>query len=124
MQKILIIEDEKNTNLSLKLLLEKQGYEVKVVTNGLDGIKTAQDYLPDLILLDIVLPKMNGYLVCEAIKENISTKNIPVIFMSAKTQEEDIKKAHLVGGNDYLIKPFSPEQVNTIIKTYLKGESS
>jgi DNA-binding response OmpR family regulator len=122
MKKVLIIEDEKNIVLSLKMFLIKQGYDVKVADNGVDGIKAAQEYLPNIILLDILLPKMNGYLVCKALKEEIDTKNIPVIFISAKTQEDDIQKAFDVGGDDYLIKPFTHGQVKEILDRYFKED--
>ncbi len=122
MKKILIVEDEKNIVLSLKMFLTKEGYDVKVAMNGIDAIDVAHEYIPNLVLLDILLPKMNGYLVCEALKEEMDTSQIPVIFMSAKTQEEDIKRAYEVGGVDYLIKPFTHKQIKDILNKYLGEE--
>lgn len=122
MKKVLVVEDEKNIALTLKMSLESEGYTVKIATNGLDAIQVAQEYKPDLIFLDIILPKVNGYLVCEALRQEIDTKNIPVIFMSAKNQEEDIKKAYEIGGDEYLIKPFSYEQIKELTKKYLKED--
>lgn len=122
MKKVLIVEDEKNIVLSLKMLLKKRGFDVEVATNGVDAIKIAQEYVPDIVFLDILLPKMNGYLVCEALKQEIDTKNIPVIFISAKTQQEDIKKAYDAGGEDYLVKPFSHQQVEKILDKYFKED--
>ncbi|AOT69047.1 response regulator [Geosporobacter ferrireducens] len=120
MKKILIVDDEKNIILTLKMYLQKSGYETQVAINGIEAIDIAQDYMPDLIFLDIVLPKMSGYLVCEALKDQVSTKNIPIIFMSAKTQREDIEKALAVGGSDYITKPFTPDQIKKILDKYLK----
>ncbi|MFT9494626.1 response regulator [Anaerosolibacter sp.] len=120
MKKILIVDDEKNIILTLKMYLEKSGYDIRVATNGIEAIDISQEYLPDLIFLDIVLPKMNGYLVCEALRDEPLTKNIPIIFMSAKTQKEDIQRALAVGGNDYIVKPFTPEEIGEMINKYLK----
>lgn len=120
MKKILIVEDEKNIILPLKMYLLKQGYEVKVAIDGIEAIKLAQENMPDIIFLDILLPKMNGYLVCEVLKEEAETKNIPVIFMSAKTQEKDIKKAFKVGGEDYIVKPFIHQDIEKVLNKYFK----
>jgi len=122
MRKILIVEDEKNIILSLKMLLIKEGFVVKVATNGVDAIKEAQDFMPNLIFLDIVLPKMNGYLVCEALKDNHNTRHIPIVFTSAKTQEEDIKKAYNVGGSEYVVKPFTPKEIKELLNKYFEEE--
>lgn len=119
MKKILIVEDEKNIVLSLRMYLKKEGFDVKVAPNGIDAIKMAQEYIPDLILLDILLPGMNGYLVCKALKEDMDTKHIPVIFMSAKNQESDINKAFEVGASDYIVKPFTHEEIRNLINKYL-----
>ncbi|WP_130805742.1 response regulator transcription factor [Senegalia massiliensis] len=122
MEKILIIEDEKNIILPLKMFLLKLGYDVKIATDGIEGIRIAQEIIPNIILLDIILPKMNGYLVCKALKDESETKNIPIIFMSAKTQEKDIKKAYDVGGEDYIIKPFIHKDIEKILNKYLKED--
>ncbi len=119
MKKVLIVEDEKNIILSLRMYLKKEGFDVIVASNGIDALKLAQDQIPDLILLDILMPSMNGYLVCEALKEDIETRHIPVIFMSAKSQEEDVNKAFEVGGNDYIIKPFTHEEIKKVIDKYI-----
>ncbi|WP_202707610.1 response regulator [Sporosalibacterium faouarense] len=122
MRKILVVEDEKNIILPLKMFLQKSGYDVRIARNGVDAINEAQEFIPDLILLDILLPKMNGYLVCQSLKEEQKTKHIPVIFMSAKTQQEDIKKALSVGGEEYIVKPFTNEELKKILNKYLKED--
>jgi DNA-binding response OmpR family regulator len=119
MKKILIIEDEKNIVTSLKMYLEHSGYEVEVADNGLDGIKKGQEINPDLILLDLVLPRVNGYTVCKSLKETSNTKNIPLIIMSARTSKEDVEKVFASGADNYLAKPFSVKQISDIIKKYL-----
>jgi PleD family two-component response regulator len=101
------------------MYLANEGYDVQVATNGVDAIRIAQEYIPDLVLLDIILPGINGYLVCEALKDEMETKHIPIIFMSAKSQEEDIKKSFEVGGSDYIMKPFTHEEIQKLIDKYL-----
>ncbi|AOY77952.1 response regulator [Clostridium formicaceticum] len=118
-KRILIVEDEKNIVLGLRMYLESKGYEVIIAYNGVEAIDKALQTLPHLILLDILLPKMNGYLVCAALKEETALASIPIIFMSAKTEEEDIKKAYEIGGIDYIVKPFTHTQVQEIIEKYI-----
>jgi two-component system, OmpR family, alkaline phosphatase synthesis response regulator PhoP len=120
MEKILVIEDEKNIVLLLKMFLEHNGFEVFTAGNGPDGIKMAQESNPDLILLDIVLPGLNGYMVCRNLKENEKTKNIPVVAISARTSKEDIEKIFSSGAQDYIAKPFSLPQIKKSILKYFK----
>jgi len=120
MKKILIIEDEKNIILLLKMFLEHNGFEVFTAGNGFDGIKIAQESNPDLILLDIVLPGINGYLVCKNLKEDEKTKGIPIIVISARTSKDDIEKIFSFGAQDYIAKPFSLPQIKKSILKYLQ----
>ena len=120
MKKILIIEDEKNIILLLKMFLEHDGFEVLTAGNGLDGIKIAQESNPDLILLDIVIPGISGYLVCKNLKEDEKTKGIPIIVISARTSKDDIEKIFSFGAQDYIAKPFSLPQIKKSILKYLK----
>lgn len=122
MKKILIVDDEKNIVLTLKMYLIKKGYEVKVAVNGVEAIEIAQEFVPDLIFLDILLPKINGYLVCRGLREEASTKNIPIIFLSAKSQKADIQNALATGGNDYIVKPFTIDQIKEVLDKYIKEE--
>lgn len=119
-KKILFIEDEKNIILSVKMCLEGAGYQVNVVKDGGLAIEEAYNFLPDLILLNIVLPKMDGYLVLEALKKEEKTKSIPVVMLSAKSQEEDIKKAMELGADDYLVKPFGPSKLLHTMERFLR----
>ncbi|MCF8019558.1 MAG: response regulator [Vallitaleaceae bacterium] len=120
MQKILVIDDEKNILNSMVMYLEGHDYNVLAISNGLDAIKAAKEYLPDLILLDLVLPDIDGYLVCKTIKESLITENIPIIIMSAKSQQVDIDKAFDVGALDYIMKPFEPQKLLEKIHKSLK----
>jgi DNA-binding response OmpR family regulator len=121
-KKILVVEDERNILLTIRMCLEQAGYEVVMAEDGITAIQKALDSHPDLILLDLIIPKMNGYLVCEAIKQEESTRDIPVMVISARAQEEDIKQAKDLGTVDYIVKPFSPEELRNKIKNILKQE--
>jgi len=119
LNKILVVEDSKNIVTVLKICLTNAGYEVKVVSDVVDAVDTAFEWEPDLILLDIKIPKMNGFLVCETLKKDESTAQIPILMMSAKAEEEDIKKAYDLGADDYIIKPVEPNKLLEKIASYL-----
>jgi DNA-binding response OmpR family regulator len=122
MSKILVVEDENHIIKILNMFLKREGHEVLIAEDGAKAVTLAQDEIPDLVFLDIVLPKLNGYLVCQALKEEATTKHIPIIFVSAKAQDEDIQKGYDVGGDDFLVKPFTPDQLRNIIKKHIKGD--
>lgn len=118
---ILIVDDTiDNLRLLSKMLLE-QGYEVRCVTNGTTALRGIKAQPPDLILLDINMPELNGYQVCQKLKEDIQTTEIPVIFISALNETFDKVKSFLVGGVDYISKPFQVEEVLIRIETQLKS---
>lgn len=121
-KKILIVEDSKNISLMVKMCLEKKGYEVISVNDGVEAIENTFKLHPDLILLDVVIPKMNGYLVAQTIKQDDDTRHIPIIMMTAKAQIEDINNAMKIGVEDYLVKPFSTEILMEKIKKYASQE--
>jgi len=122
MKKILIIEDEKNIVISLKMFFEHSGFEVLTSGNGLDGVSLAKHEIPDLILLDLVIPKIDGFEVCLILKNDEKTKNIPIIIISARTSKEEIDKAISLGAKNFIAKPFSINQIKKMIIEYL-GES-
>ncbi|MBM7555756.1 response regulator transcription factor [Halanaerobacter jeridensis] len=119
MDKILLVEDNKNIAKVLKMCLTKADYEVKRVANGTEAVDEAYNWKPALILLDIKIPKMNGFLVCETLKDDDATANIPIIMLSAKAEEEDIQRAYDLGATDYLIKPIEPQNLLKKIKEQL-----
>lgn len=119
-QKILIVDDEKS-NINILVDLLQSDYILSVAKNGRQCLKIAlSDQKPDLILLDVMMPEMDGYEVCAHLKADKQTKDIPIIFITAKTQEDDIEKAYNVGGNDYVTKPFKPKELISRIKKELK----
>ncbi|MBW4634661.1 MAG: response regulator [Iphinoe sp. HA4291-MV1] len=108
---ILVVDDTPDNLRLLSAMLTQLGYEVRRVINGQTALKTAEAAPPDLILLDIMMPDMNGYEVCQRLKASSLTRDIPVIFISALDEVLDKVKAFAVGGVDYITKPFSEEEV-------------
>jgi PAS domain S-box-containing protein len=118
--RILIIDDEPINLRLLSDMLSRRGYLVRSMLNGPLAIESAQAASPDLILLDIMMPDMDGYEVCRRLKEDERTRNIPIIFLSALTEAEDKVKGFACGGLDYITKPFQFEEVIARIETHLK----
>lgn len=117
---ILIVDDTLDNLRLLSAMLTSQGYEVRSVTNGSTALMGVQAQSPDLILLDINMPGMNGYEVCQRLKANPNTHNIPVIFISALNEVFDKVKAFSVGGVDYITKPFQVVEVLVRVENHLK----
>ncbi|NEP10956.1 MAG: response regulator [Symploca sp. SIO2C1] len=116
---ILVVDDTPNNLRLLSTLLTEQGYEVGKALNGQIALRSAQAAPPDLILLDIKMPEMDGYKVCEQLKAHDQTKEIPVIFISAIDEVWDKVKAFKVGGVDYITKPFQREEVLARVENHL-----
>lgn len=118
--RILIIEDEKQIVEALKLRLEANGYDILTAADGADGLLLARQKKPDLIILDVLLPKMNGYKVCRMLKFDENYKSIPIIMLTAKVLPGDIEQGLQSGANAYLTKPFKAEELLEKIKSLLK----
>lgn len=116
---ILIVDDSLANLRLLTQMLAKRGYEVRPLTNGLQALEAARLTPPDLILLDIMMPEIDGYEVCERLKADAQTRDIPVIFISALDETQDKVKAFTVGGVDYIPKPFQVEEVLARVETHL-----
>ena len=117
---ILIVDDEPFNLLILTEILKKNGYEILTATDGISALRISEQEKPDLILLDVMMPGMNGYEVCFRLKENIYLTTIPVIFISSLNDTKDIVKALQCGGVDYITKPFQAEEVTARVNTHLK----
>lgn len=111
MAKVLIIEDDKMLLNMYELKLKNAGIEVITAADGALGLEKAKNEKPDLILLDVILPKMDGFRVLKAIKEGEAIKNTPVLMITNLGQEEDMRKGNALGANGYLIKANTPPQV-------------
>lgn len=120
MAKILIAEDERDIRDLITFTLRFAGYEVVAASNGEEATVLAKQEIPDLILLDVRMPRMTGYEACAVIKADPRLKDIPVIFLSAKGQEAEIQAGLQAGATEYLLKPFAPDQLTTRIKAVLK----
>ena len=107
-KRILICDDDPVILRLLEVNLELEGYEVLLAHNGEMAIEVASAELPDLVILDIMMPRLDGYQTCQKLKETPATKDIPVIFLSAKAQQSDVEKGKQYGVSDYLTKPFDP----------------
>lgn len=109
--KILVVDDEINITQILEFSIGAEGYEVLTALNGEDAVDRARRELPDLIILDVMMPKIDGYEACRILKANPLTKNIPVILLTAKGRDIDKRLGYEVGAADYIIKPFSPNKL-------------
>jgi DNA-binding NtrC family response regulator len=119
-QKILLVDDVP-ANLSVLIsALEPQGYEILAAPNGAAALKVAAKALPDLILLDVMMPEMNGFETCRQLKQDDATRNISVIFLTARSEMESILEGFRSGGVDYITKPFQAEEVLSRVETHLR----
>ena len=118
-KKTILIVDDTEINIDILLDLLGDDYDVSVALDGENALEIANEEPLDLILLDIMMPKMDGYEVCRLLKTNDNTKDIPVIFITAKTDEDSIETAYEVGCADYVTKPFKPRELIARVKTQL-----
>lgn len=121
---ILVVDDERDLLDLIEYNLHKEGYKVYTAENGVDGIRLAKQKLPDLILLDIMMPRMDGMEVIEVLKEDDKLKTIPVIFLTARSDENTEIKGLEKGADDYLTKPISTTKLLSRIKTALRRSST
>jgi CheY-like chemotaxis protein len=122
MAKILIAEDERDIRDLIAFTLRFAGHEVVAVGNGAEAVEAAPLEMPDLILMDVRMPRMTGYEACQQIKTDPRVQHIPVVFLSAKGQESEIQSGFAAGAAEYLLKPFAPleltEKVNELLAKY------
>jgi DNA-binding response OmpR family regulator len=111
MAKILIAEDERDIRELVSFSLQFGGFTVVQATNGAEAVEQAQKELPDLILMDVRMPKMTGYEACRQMKTIDALREIPVVFLSAKGQESEIQTGLEVGAEEYILKPFAPDEL-------------
>jgi len=123
MHRILIVDDEPNIVLALELLMKKEGYEVHTVADGERAVQAAKELRPDLILLDIMMPKMDGYEVCQSIRSDALLKDVSIIMLTAKGREVEREKGMALGADHYITKPFSTRQVVMKVREILTAKS-
>lgn len=119
-KKVLVAEDEPDIRQLIAYSLQFAGFVVVQAINGQDAIEKATEEQPDLILLDVRMPKMNGYEACAVLKAQNSTRDIPVVFLSARGQEAEIKHGLELGAEEYFLKPFAPDDLYKRVTTLLE----
>jgi DNA-binding response OmpR family regulator len=122
MHRILIVDDEPNIVLALELLMKKEGFEVRSVDDGEKAYQAVGEFRPDLVLLDIMMPKMDGYEVCQRIRADASLKDVRIIMLTAKGREVEKEKGLALGADSYITKPFSTREVVLTVKDLLASK--
>jgi len=120
-KKVLIADDEPNIVVSLEFLMQQRGYEVRVANNGEDALAAVGEFRPDLILLDVMMPRLSGYDLCQKIRENPAWQNIRIIMLSAKGRDVEVTKGLAVGADAYVTKPFSTKELIAKVDAMLAG---
>ncbi len=118
-KKVLVVDDEPDFVEFLSIRLKSNGYDVISASNGESGLRKAQEEKPDLIILDVLMPKINGFEVCKRLKESEITKDIPVIMLTALARDQDLSKGLQEGADCFLTKPFNSVDLLSEIKTVL-----
>jgi DNA-binding response OmpR family regulator len=117
--KILLVDDEPDIIETVAFMLGTRNYSVSIASGGIEGIEKAKKEHPDLILLDIMMPDIDGYEVCSELKANKDTKDIPIIMLTAKSESEAVLRSHSLGADDYVVKPFSLPVLLNKLKKFL-----
>ena len=120
-KKILIADDEPNIVVSLEFLMKQRGYEVRVANNGDDALAAVGEFRPDLILLDVMMPRLSGYDLCQKVRENPAWQDIRIIMLSAKGRDVEVTKGLAVGADAYVTKPFSTKDLIAKVDAMLAG---
>jgi DNA-binding response OmpR family regulator len=118
-KKILIVDDEKDIVETLRFILEAEGFSCLTAYDGEEALTKTKAELPDLLILDVMLPKINGYKVCRLLKFDAKYKDIPILMVTARSQEEDKSIGEETGADEYITKPFNIEDVVSLVKQYL-----
>ena len=121
-KKILIVDDESDIVETLKFILEDAGYQCYCAFDGEEGLNLAREIMPDLMILDVMMPKINGYKISRLLKYDSKYKNIPIMMITARSQHEDKMIGEETGVNEYITKPFELDYVVSKVNEYLKAE--
>jgi CheY-like chemotaxis protein len=120
MARILVAEDERDIRELIKFTLSFAGHNMTTAADGAEAVQMAQQLKPDLIMLDVRMPRMTGYEACRELKKLDATKRIPVVFLSAKGQDEEVQKALELGAVAYILKPFAPDELSNRVAEILQ----
>jgi len=121
--RVLVVDDEPDLVRILEFGLKAAGYEVMVAADGQEGLKKARELRPDIILLDLMLPKLDGYKVCRLLKFDERYKHIPIMILSARTQEGDQNLAHEMGANHFVTKPYDFQEILGHVAALIKASA-
>ena len=119
---VLLVDDEPNIILSLQFLIEQAGYEARVARDGEAALKAVEEQKPDLVLLDVMLPKRDGFHVCEKIRANPAWNDVRIVMLTAKGRDSEREKGLALGADAYITKPFSTRDAMEQIKRFLESE--
>lgn len=119
-KKLILLVDDEAINIELLVDILEEEYNIKIATSGEVALKVAFKFRPDLIILDVNMPKMTGYEVLEVLKSDVETKNIPVMFLTARSEEESIEKGLNLGAIDFITKPFNLNELLLKVNNYLQ----
>ena len=120
-QTILVADDEPSILLSLQFLLQKAGYQVRTASDGEEALKAVEAAAPDLILLDAMMPKRDGYDVCQSLRADPAYRDIPIIMLTAKSRDIERQKGLALGATDYVTKPFSTRELVETVRRHLSS---
>jgi DNA-binding response OmpR family regulator len=122
-KKVLIVDDEPNIVAALEFLLEKSGYQVQVAANGEEALARLDDFAPDLVLLDVMVPKVSGYEVCQRMRGQPKWRDIKIVMLSARGREVEVEKGMSLGADLYVTKPFSSAELVATIGRLLSPQT-
>jgi two-component system alkaline phosphatase synthesis response regulator PhoP len=120
-KKVMVVDDEPYIARVIKFKLEQEGYTVVSANDGITGLEKIRQEKPQLVLLDVMMPGLSGYEVCQKIKADAELAGIPVVFLTAKGQERDREQGLAIGASDYITKPFSPNRLLELVRTMIGG---
>ena len=123
-RKILLVDDSETILQMEQMILEKSSYELVMARNGEEGVAKALETRPDLILMDVVMPKMNGFEAVRHIRENVQTRGVPIVMVTSKAEAESMETGYESGCSDYIIKPIHPSIVRARVRTHLELKRS
>ena len=118
--KVLIVDDEENIVISLEFLLRQAGYDLRIARNGGEALSLVESFQPDLVLLDVMMPQVNGFEVCRRIRQNPDHAAMKIMMLTAKGREVEITKGMALGANAYVVKPFSTKELMGEVKQLLE----
>jgi DNA-binding response OmpR family regulator len=117
--RILVVDDDRVIQQLLKVNLELEGYAVAVAEDGEEALEQFEAFRPNLVLLDIMMPKLDGWEVCRRLKQGVDSADVPIVLLSARAQEADVQRGHELGVADYVTKPFDPIQLLDLVADIL-----